>query len=68
MRTLQTQGRLQCICVSMTDTPLKSIGIMLGGRDHSTVSHGVDKVTEDIKTNEALNNTIEIIKKKINPV
>ena len=27
-----------------------------------------DKVTEDIKTNEALNNTIEIIKKKINPV
>lgn len=49
----------------MTDTPLKSIGIMLGGRDHSTVSHGVDKVTEDIKTNEALNNTIEIIKRKL---
>ena len=51
------------LCRTMTDTPLKSIGIMLGGRDHSTVSHGVD-----IKTNEALNNTIEIIKKKINPV
>ena len=50
------------LCRTMTDTPLKSIGIMLGGRDHSTVSHGVDKVTEDIKTNEALNNTIEIIK------
>ena len=56
------------LCRTMTDTPLKSIGIMLGGRDHSTVSQGVDKVTEDIKTNEALNNTIEIIKKKINPV
>ena len=56
------------LCRTMTDAPLKSIGIMLGGRDHSTVSHGVDKVTEDIKTNEALNNTIEIIKKKINPV
>ena len=56
------------LCRTMTDTPLKSIGIMLGGRDHSTVSHGVDKVTEDIKTSEALNNTIEIIKKKINPV
>ena len=56
------------LCRTMTDTPLKSIGIMLGGRDHTTVSHGVDKVTEDIKTNEALNNTIEIIKKKINPV
>lgn len=56
------------LCRTMTDTPLKSIGIILGGRDHSTVSHGVDKVTEDIKTNEALNNTIEIIKKKLNPV
>lgn len=56
------------LCREMTDTPLKSIGIMLGGRDHSTVSHGVDKVAEEIHINEALNNTIEIIKKKINPV
>ena len=56
------------LCREMTDTPLKSIGIMLGGRDHSTVSHGVEKVAEEIKMNEALNNTIDIIKKKINPV
>lgn len=56
------------LCRSMTDTPLKSIGILLGGRDHSTVSHGVDKVAEEIKVNEALHNTVEIIKKKINPV
>ena len=34
------------LCRTMTDTPLKSIGIMLGGRDHSTVSHGVDRVSE----------------------
>ena len=47
---------------------LKSIGIILGGRDHSTVSHGVDKVTEEIKLDEAFNNTVEIIKKKINPI
>ena len=56
------------LCREMTDTPLKSIGIILGGRDHSTVSHGVDKVAEEIQVNEALNNTIDIIKKKINPV
>ena len=56
------------LCREMTDTPLKSIGIILGGRDHSTVSHGVDKVAEEIKINEALNNTVDIIKKKINPV
>ena len=56
------------LCRTMTDTPLKSIGIILGGRDHSTVSHGVDKVTEEIKSDEAFNNTVEIIKKKLNPV
>lgn len=56
------------LCRTMTDTPLKSIGIILGGRDHSTVSHGIDKIAEEIKVNDALNNTVEIIKKKINPV
>ena len=56
------------LCRSMTDTPLKSIGIILGGRDHSTVSHGVEKVAEELKTDEAFNNTVEIIKKKINPI
>ena len=56
------------LCREMTDVPLKAIGAMLGGRDHSTVSNGIDKVTEEIKINESLNSTIEIIKKKINPV
>ena len=56
------------LCREMTDTPLKSIGIMLGGRDHSTISHGVDRVTDEITRDEALSNTIDIIKKKINPV
>ena len=56
------------LCREMTDTPLKSIGIILGGRDHSTISHGVDRVTDEITRDEALCNTIDIIKKKINPV
>ncbi len=56
------------LCRTMTDTPLKSIGIILGGRDHSTVSHGIDKIAEEIKLDEALENTVDIIKKKINPV
>ena len=56
------------LCREMTDTPLKSIGIMLGGRDHSTISHGVDRVSDEITRDEALSNTIDIIKKKINPV
>ena len=56
------------LCHEMTDITLKAIGVMLGGRDHSTVSHGIDKVAEDIQINESLSNTIDIIKKKINPV
>ena len=56
------------LCREMTDTPLKSIGIMLGGRDHSTVSYGVDRVADDLTRDEALANTVDIIKKKINPV
>ena len=53
------------LCREMTDTPLKSIGIMLGGRDHSTISHGVDRVTDELTRDEALCNTIDIIKKKL---
>jgi len=56
------------LCRDMTETPLKSIGILLGGRDHSTIKHGVDKVKNDVENDEALHNTISIIKKKINPV
>lgn len=56
------------LCRKMTDTPLKAIGLLLGGRDHSTVNHGVDKVANDVEKNETLRNTIDIIKKKINPV
>lgn len=56
------------LCRSMTDTPLKSIGILLGGKDHSTIKHGVDKITNDMKDDIQLQNTISIIKKKINPV
>ena len=56
------------LCRNMTDTPLKSIGALLGCKDHASISHGVRKIENDLKTDEALNNTVNIIKKKINPV
>lgn len=56
------------LCRSMTDTPLKMIGSLLGGRDHSTVKHGVDKVSKDMENNDSLKNTISIIQKKISPL
>jgi len=32
--------------------PLMSIGEVLGGRDHTTIMHGVDRIEEDIKNEE----------------
>ena len=55
------------LCRTMTDAPLKAIGALLGGKDHSSVSHGADKIAESIQTDEALNNTVNIIRKKLNP-
>ena len=52
---------------TMTEVPLKGIGIILGGKDHSTVKYGVEKITNEMKRNETLSNIINIIKKKINP-
>ena len=55
------------LCKSMTDSPLDTIGSLLGGRDHSTIIHGIKKVTEEYETNETTRTLIETIKKKINP-
>ena len=55
------------LCRSMTDTPLQAIGKYLGGRDHTTIIHGHEKIGNDMEKNESLRNTIEILKKKINP-
>ena len=55
------------LCRELTDVSLDSIGSNVGGRDHSTVMHGVDKIKEDINNNEELRNKISIIRKKIIP-
>lgn len=56
------------LCRIMTDTSLKAIGAFLGGKDHASVTHGIKKIEAEIKTDEALNNTVNIIMKKINPL
>ena len=55
---------------SMTDVPYKNIGMMLGKRDHTTVIHGINRIMEmiEVENDESLINTIDIIKKKINPL
>ena len=55
------------LCRDMTATPLQTIGRYLGGRDHTTIIHGAEKITGDMAKDDTLRNTIEILKKKINP-
>lgn len=55
------------LCRHMTDTSLQQIGKFLGGRDHTTIIHGIEKVESDLESNTTLINTLDILKKKINP-
>ena len=55
------------LCSNMTSVGLKKIGAEMGNRDHSTVLHGSKKIAEEIKTSDTVRNTVEILKKKINP-
>ena len=52
---------------TLTETPLQAIGIILGGKDHSTIKYGVEKIEKEMAKDETLHNTISIIMKKINP-
>lgn len=55
------------LCRDMMAIPLQTIGKYLGGRDHTTIIHGAEKIANDLQKNEGLGNTIDILKKKINP-
>lgn len=55
------------LCKNMTSAQLETIGALLGGRDHSTIIHGIKKITEEYKKDENFHHMIETIKKKINP-
>ena len=55
------------LCRKLTDESLQNIGKALGKKDHTTVIHGIDKITDELKTNNEIQNRINIIMKKINP-
>lgn len=44
---------------------LKDIGGLLGGRDHTTIMHGVDTITHELSTNDHLRGNVEGIKQKL---
>jgi len=49
----------------MTDTPLVSIGELLGGRDHTTIMHGVEKIAGEVQKKPRVRQDIENIKSLI---
>lgn len=49
----------------LTDNSLPTIGEYYGGRDHSTVIHGYDKIKEDLKINGGLQEEIDKITSSI---
>lgn len=55
------------LCRSQMDMSLQSIAKILGKKDHTTVLHGINKISDDMKNNADLSNKIEIIKKKLLP-
>ncbi len=44
---------------------LPVIGTLLGGRDHSTVRYGIEKVNDDLVDDEALRQTISALREKM---
>ena len=55
------------LCRDIIDTSLKTIGKNLGNRDHTTVMHGIEKIEKELQTNDNLKNSIDTLRKKINP-
>ncbi len=46
----------------MLGVPYTKIGYIFGGKDHTTVMHGVEKVEKELKNNTAMQSAIETIK------
>lgn len=53
---------------TMTESSLKAVGVVLGGKDHSTVKYGIEKIENEASTSDTLTNTLNILRKKINPI
>ena len=45
---------------------LETIGQLLGGRDHTTIMHGIEKVTRNVSTNPQLRTSLQSIRQAVN--
>ncbi len=53
------------ICRVILNEPLAKIGLEFGGKDHTTVMHSVEKITNELKNNNELKNLIDQIVSQI---
>jgi len=62
-----TQARHIAMYLSrmLLDEPLTKIGQAFGGRDHTTVIHGCDKISSEVETNEEMRRMVIEMEKKI---
>ena len=53
------------LCRTELGLTLNDIGGALGGRDHTTIMHGVETITRELSTNERLREAVAGIKLKV---
>jgi len=53
------------LCKAELGLTLDDIGGVLGGRDHTTVMHGIETITHELSTNERLREAVVGIKQKL---
>ena len=54
------------LCREMTDESFPKIGTSFGNKDHSTVLHACNKISDELKKDKELNKVIEDLKARIN--
>lgn len=64
---VQPRQVVMYLCRQLTEVSLQNIAKSIGKKDHTTVLHGIEKITEKMENDEELKNKVDIIKKKIMP-
>ena len=64
---VQPRQVVMYLCRQLTEVSLQNIAKSIGKKDHTTVLHGIEKITEKMENDEELKNNVDIIKKKIMP-
>lgn len=61
---VQPRQIVMYLCRQLTESSLQNIAKTIGKKDHTTVLHGIEKITEKMENDEELKNKVDIIRKK----